>query len=605
MSQQLVITVAILLIAIILFLSDRVRPDLIALLVAVSLGVTRVLTPQETFSGFSRSAIFTLIGIFIMAEGLRSTGVTEQLGNLMLRLAGQQESRLILVVMLTGALLSLFMNNIAAASVLLPAVFGAAQKSKISSARLLMPLAFGTILGGTATLFTSTNIVVNSLLRDAGLPGFRVYDFAQLGIPIILVGTIYMVWIGRKLLPNQSPLQRLEAIQPSGEELAEIYHLDERLAFARLVEGSPLIGVSLEQSQLRERFELNLVAIQKSGHAMFPPAPQYIFTAGDTLLIAGRPEDFEQPALTSIFQILPIQPGNMQIIDSQSVLLFEAVLSPRSALIGQTLKAALFREKYLMNVIAIWRSGKPIRTRLTDLRLQFGDTLLIQGTRNRLDVLHSDPDLIVLAGKDIGSVTQPSKAWLAVGIMLVTLLLAAFSGALIGEVILAGALAMVLTGILNMDRAYQAIEWKSIFLVAGMLPLGIAMNKTGAAAQFAHYLIDLLDQAGPFVLMAGILILVILLTQVINGAVVAAILAPTSFAIATQLGIDLRPMAMLVALGTSMAFITPLGHPVNILVMGPAGYRFRDYLKVGSPLTILIFLVIMLLLPIFWPLFPT
>ena len=164
---------------------------------------------------------------------------------------------------------------------------------------------------------------------------------------------------------------------------------------------------------------------------------------------------------------------------------------------------------------------------------------------------------------------------------------------------------MVLTGILNMDRAYQAIEWKSIFLVAGMLPLGIAMNKTGAAAQFAHYLIDLLDQAGPFVLMAGILILVILLTQVINGAVVAAILAPTSFAIATQLGIDLRPMAMLVALGTSMAFITPLGHPVNILVMGPAGYRFRDYLKVGSPLTILIFLVIMLLLPIFWPLFPT
>ena len=605
MSQQLLITFAILLVAVILFLSDRVRPDLVAMLVVVSLGVTGVLTPQETFSGFSRSAVFTLMGIFIMAEGLRCTGITEQIGNLILRLAGHQEWRLILVIMLTSALLSLFMNNIAAASVLLPAVFGAAQKSKISTSRLLMPLAFGTILGGTATLFTSTNIVVNSLLRDSGLPGFRIYDFAPLGIPIILVGTIYMVWIGSKWLPVQSPLQRFQAIQPSGEELAEIYHLDERLALARLVDKSPLIGVSLEHSQLRERYNLNLVAIQKPGHSMFLPSPKFIFSKGNTLLLAGRPEDFEQPALHSIIQILPTQPRNIQIIDSQDVVLFEAILSPRSLLIGQTLKAALFREKYLMNVIAIWRAGKPIRTRLTDLPLQFGDTLLIQGPPDRLEVLHTDPDLIVLAGKEVETISRPSKAWLALGIMLVSLLIAAFSGPMIGEVIMAGAIAMVITGIINMDQAYKAIEWKSIFLVAGMLPMGIAMSKTGAAALLAQYLTALLDQSGPYVLLAGILILVILLTQVINGAVVAAILAPTSFAIASRLGIDLRSMAMLVALGTSMAFITPLGHPVNILVMGPAGYRFRHYLKVGFPLTILIFLLILLLLPIIWPLYPS
>jgi di/tricarboxylate transporter len=604
MNQQLFITFAILLVAILLFLSDRVRPDLVAILVAVSLGVTTVLTPQETFSGFSRSAIFTMMGIFIMAEGLRNTGVTEQIGNLMLHLASQQEGRLIQVVMLAGALLSLFMNNIAAASVLLPGVFGAAQKSKLSTSRLLMPLAFGTLLGGMATLFTSTNIVVSILLRDYGLPGFGIFDFIPLGIPIILVGTIYMVWIGRKWLPAQSPIQRLQSMRPSGEELAEIYRLAERLALARVIDHSPLIGVPLNRSGLREQYNLNLIAIQKTGHMLLLPTPDLIFAPNDTLLVAGRPEDFEQPGLQSIIQILPSPPKGEQITEDREVVLFEAILSPRSNLIGQTLKAALFREKYMMNVIAIWRAGRPIRTRLTDLPLQFGDSLLMQGPRDRLRVLHSNPDLIVLTGKEFEEISHPSKAWLAVSIMLITLVLAALSGAMIGEVILAGAITMVLFGILNMDQAYQAIEWRSIFLVAGMLPLGIAMSKTGAATLLAQNISTLLGPAGPYALMAGLFILVILFTQVINGAVVAAILAPVGISIAQKSGFDPRSMAMLVALGSSMAFMTPLGHPVNILVMGPAGYRFRHYLKVGTPLTILLFLVIMLLLPVFWPIYP-
>jgi di/tricarboxylate transporter len=604
MNQQLVITFTILLVAMVLFLSDRVRPDLVAILVAISLGVTTVLTPQETFSGFSRSAIFTLMGIFIMAEGLRCTGVTEQIGNLLLRLAGPREGRLVLVVTLAGALLSLFMNNIAAASVLLPAVFGAAHKSKISPSRLLMPLAFGTLLGGMATLFTSTNILVSSLLRDHGLPGFKIYDFAPLGFPIILVGTIYMVWIGRKWLPAQSPVQRLQAIQPSGEELAEIYRLDERLALARVIDHSALVGVPLNRSHLREQYNLNLIGIQKTGH-MLLPTPDLIFAAGDRLLVAGRPEDFENPALQAILQILPASPENEQFIETERAALFEVVLSPRSNLIGQTLKAVLFREKYKMNVIAIWRAGKPIRTRLADLPLQFGDSLLLQGSPDRLPVLRTDPDLIILTGSESEAITRPSKAWLALVVMFVTLALAAFSGPLIGEVVLAGAIVMVLLGILNMDQAYLAIEWKSIFLVAGMLPLGIAMGKTGAADLLAVNLSRILGQAGPYALLGGLFILVILLTQVITGPVVAAILAPIGIAIAQQTGIDPQPMAMLVALGASMAFITPLGHPVNILVMGPAGYRFRHYLKIGLPLTILLFLVIMLLLPVVWPLYPS
>lgn len=601
-SSDLIITAVIVVTALGLFLSDRLRPDLIALLSLVALGVTGVLTPQEAFSGFSRSAVITILSIFILAEGLQRTGVTEQVGDLLFRVAGASESRLVTVVMLAGAFLSLFMNNIAAASVLLPAVSGVAHRTGISPARLLMPLAFATILGGMATLLTTTNIVVSGLLRDQHLPGFGLLDFAPVGLPIVAVGITFMALWGRRLLPRQSPADQLMAQQQKRNDLAELYRLGERLFRARIPANSKLIDRPLGQSALRETYGLTVLAIERNGDTLLSPPPDAALRQGDVVLFQGNLEDFRRRDVEPYLEILPARDWREQDLESPSIVVTEVVLSPRSRLINQTLREAHFREKFGMTVLAIWREGRQRRTGLTDLRLQFGDALLLQGPRQCLAILRDEPDLIVL-DNETEKVPMPlGKGRLALSVAILTLVLAALNSAIVGELMLGGALVMVLVGVLSMDQAYRAVEWKTVFLVAGMLPLGTAITKTGAATLMANGLMAVLGPAGPLALLAGLYLLAMLLTQAMNGAAVAVVLAPIAIEAGNQLGVDPRALAMGVALATSTAFLTPLGHPVNVLVMSPGGYSFRDYLKTGLPLTLLIFAVIMSLLPVFWPL---
>lgn len=603
-SSQLIITAVIVTTAVAFFLSDRLRPDLIALLSLVALGVSGVLTPQETFSGFSRSAVITILSIFIMTEGLQRTGVTEQVGDLLLRVAGSSESRLVVVVMLAGAFLSLFMNNIAAASVLLPAVSSAARRTRVSPSRLLMPLAFATILGGMATLLTTTNIVVSGLLRDQQLPGFGLLDFAPVGLPIVIIGIIYMALWGCRRLPTQSPADKLLAQQKNEGDLAELYRLGERLFRARIPAQSYLIDRPLAQSTLRETYGLTVLAIERNGNAVLSPPPAATFQQGDVVLFQGNLENFRRLDVEPYLEILPPRDWREQDLESATVVVAEVVLSPRSRLIGQTLREAHFREKFGLQVLGLWREGRQRRTGLTDLSLRFGDALLIQGPREQLAVLRDEPDLIVLS-RDLQKTLTPSgKGRLALGIALAALVLGAINSATVGEMMLGGALAMVLAGVLTMDQAYRAVEWKTVFLVAAMLPMGIAITKTGAAALLAHGLVAFLGPLGPLALLAGLFIFAMLLTQAMNGAAVAVVVAPIAIEAGHQLGVDPRGLAMGVALATSTAFLTPLGHPVNILVMSPGGYSFRDYLKVGLPLTLLVFAGVMLLLPVFWPLTP-
>jgi di/tricarboxylate transporter len=422
-----------------------------------------------------------------------------------------------------------------------------------------------------------------------------------MGIPIILAGTLYIIYIGRNSLPTITLDDRIDAMKSIEPDLPAVYRLGERLAMAIIDPESPLCGTALDQSHLRESFHVNLVALKRGEKIISPPSPALSFQPGDTLLLEGRPEDFSEEHLRHILHFISLETDGSLIPYSSAMLLMEAVLAPRSNLIGKSLKDIMFREKYHMNVLAVWRAGKPIRTRFTDQPLQFGDTLLLQGPRDRLRMLRSDPDLIVLADKEADVIEEPSKARLAAIIFLVVLLLGAVGIISIGEVMFAGAIFMVLFGILNIDQAYQAIEWKSIFLVAGMLPMGVALTKTGAATLFADNMFKIIGNAYPITIMAVIFILGVLLTQVISGPAVAAILAPIAIEISTRLGIDPRSFAMGVAIAASMAFITPLGHPVNVLVMGLAGYKFRDFRRIGLPLTLLLFFVVMLLLPVFWP----
>jgi di/tricarboxylate transporter len=601
-NNELTITLIILAVAIAMFLSERLSVDLVALFVLVTLGLTRVLTPQEVFSGFSDTAVITIMAIFVLAYGLEVTGIAERIGELLIRTARGSEARLIITLMSTGAFLSLFMNNIAAASILLPAASTIAKKSNARLSHLLMPLAFGTLLGGTATLFATTNIVVSGVLKSSGYRGFSIFEFAPVGLPLIITGITYMALWGRRLLPTEPRGERANVIHQAESDLLHLYQLGERLFRVRIPAGSSLIEKNLAESTLREKYGLNVVGVELNGGTLLAPEADFVIHQDDVLLLEGRLEEFRKLDVEPHLEILPLRQYTKNDLESASTTLVEAVLSPRSQLIGRTLKEARFREKYGMMVLAIWNGERVFRTRLTDARLTFGDALLLQGPRKKLPLLRTDPSLIVLSEEDDELPIVSRKGWLALSIFALSVFVAALGQFSVSEVMLTGALAMVITNIVTMEQVYHAIEWRIVFLVAGMLPLGLAMTKTGATTIFATALTSTIGPLGPLTLLLGLLTLTVLLSQAIKGAAVSAVIAPIAIQAAQQLGADPRAMAMGVALATSLAFVTPLGHPVNILMMGPGGYSFKDFFKVGLPLTIISFIVILLVLPIFWPL---
>ncbi len=602
MDIQLAATFTILIVAMILFFTDKIPADLVALLVVVALGVTGILTPQEAFSGFSRSAVITILAIFILAEALRRTGVTEQVGNILLKVGGKSELRLIVTVMISGAFLSLFMNNIAAAAVLLPAASGAARKAGVSLSRILLPLAFSTILGGMATLLTTSNIVLSSLLSDNNIEGFSLVDFAPVGIPLVIIGIVYIAFIGRRLLPGESILEKTHAPNAEPQDLVETYHLEKGLFRARVPENSFLHGKRLADSTMREDFKVSIVAIEREGKRLVAISPETVIKEGDILILEGDEEDFRRRDVEPLMEYLPALDWQDKYFKSRAIEVVEAMLSPRSRLITETLRSAHFREKYGLTVLAIWRGNEEILIDLADVSLQFGDALLLQGSREKMEVLREDTDLILLMSKETAEITVPNKGRAALIIVIATLVIAIIKPDITGAVMLGGALAMMLTGILTTEQAYSSISWKTVFLVAGILPLGIALTKTNAAGIMAAGILSVLGAYGSLALLAGLFLATMLLVQAMNGAAVAAVIGPIAINIAQQSGINPRALTMGVALATSMAFITPLGHPVNILVMSPGGYKFRDYMKIGLPLAVILFIVVMLILPIFWQL---
>ncbi len=596
--SQIGLTFLFLGIAALLLVSNLLRADLVALMLLLSLGLSGILTPQETFSGFSRSAVIVMLSAFILAEGLRRSGLTERMGLFIIKLFGKGERRLVFGVMSAAAILSLFMNNIAAASLLFPALSGMARRSKVSPSKLLMPLAFGTILGGMATLLTTTNIVVSGLLRDAKLASFTLTEFAPIGLPITLAGILYMVFWGRKLLPDQSPAQRHEESDESNN-LLNTYQISERLVKAEVRKDGGLDGTALEKSGLREKYHLNIIAIHR-GRSTLPIDARTILRGEDILLIMARPEDSLPAPLMDILKILPSGEWQQDYLSTPNMKLIEAAIAPRSHLAHQTLQDMRFGQKFGARVLAVWRRGRSIRTRLADLPLEFGDGLLLQGSEKSLTLLRTEPGLILLA-ESAPSTRMTIRGWFTTLIMAVTLALAVVFPDNIAEIMLSGAVAMVLIRTLSMDQAYRAIDWRSLFLVAGMLPLGVALNKTGASTLFADAILSSLGGAGHLVLLAGFVLLTVALTQVINGAAAVTVIAPIAIATAQQVGMEPRSVAMAVALASSMAFMSPLGHSVNVMVMGAGGYTFRDYARVGIPLTILLVVILLVILPLLMP----
>lgn len=600
MTHELATTLAILSVAVVLLVGDVVRADIVALATAAALELTGVLTPEQAFSGFGSRAVITILAVGILAEGLRLSGTAERAGALMLRLSGTGEVRVVAAWMLTGAFVSLFMNNIAAGAVLLPAAAAAARRTGLAPSRVMMPLAFGTILGGMATLLTSANLIVSDLLVAGGWRGFGLLDFAPVGLPLVFAGTLYMLLWGRWRLPESGPEVQVRLHVPD-EPLRAIYRLGERTLRARVPSGSPLAGRTLAASGIRERLGLWVIGVRRGLTTSPTPGADFQLAEGDALELMGRLEGSPEEALAGLLEPMD-DDGPPGAGDTRESVMVEAVMPPRSPLQGRTLRDVRFGDRFGMSVLAVWRGDRPIHSGVGDLPLELGDALLLQGSRQDLEVVRRSDELIVLGG---GAAVPALSRW-KIGAALFTLVAALAVGIrfpqALGAILLLGAVVMVLLGVLTMDRAYQAIEWRTIFLVAGILPLGLALHQSGAAAWMAAGVERLLGPFGPTAVLAGTFLATALLVQAVAGPAVAAIMGPVGIQTALHAGVDPRAMGMAVALACSMAFVTPLGHPVNILVMGPGGYRFADYRRVGLPMAVVLAVVVLLVLPLAFPL---
>lgn len=784
MTIQIGLVLAILVVSLVLFVSEKIRMDLVALMVLGTLVMTGLVTPPEAVAGFSNPAVVAVWAMFILSDGLTRTGIANVIGHTVLRLAGQTEGRMIVVIMLTAGLLSAFMNNIGVAALMLPVVIDVARRTRIPASRLLMPLAYGSLLGGLTTMIgTPPNLLISGSLEAAGYTPFGLFDFTPIGVAVLVVGTLFVALVGRHMLPRKKPEEKIQrrsqrnlrtqyglqsrafemrvpaesilvgktlgqsrigvatglivlALVRSGktelmpsrqtvlqgddklliqgrldrfrefqrwselviereapvlqglmagrvklievtveensplvaellhhsefreryganvlairrgelvrrvnlahvplrggdvlllqatpdtveelerspefsdcreveeQQVSEVYRLQERIFVVRVPRESQLAGDTLMRNRLGDAFDFRLLALFREGELKIMPEPDQSLKGGDLLLIQGREEDLD---VLRGLQELEIQQGaqpNLNAFESDRLSLLEATLDPRSRLAGQPLSEFSFREKYGLELVAVWRKGEAIRTNLDQLLLQFGDALLLLGPRQQLAVLERDPEFLVLT-----PVTQRSidteKAPLAAGILFAVIFSVLTGWLPIYIAAIIGATLMILTRCLSMDEAYRAIDWRAIFLIAGMLPLGTAMQQTGAAELLANQTMNVLGPLGPWWVIGGLYLITAAGTMIIPTAALVVLMSPIVLSASADLGVAPHTAMMAVAMAASASFTSPISHPANILVMGPGGYRFADYLKIGLPLTALVFVTVMLLLPIFWPL---
>lgn len=783
MTLDIAIVLIILGISLILFISEVIRMDLVALLVLGALALTGLVTAEQAFDGFSNGAVITVWAMFILSEGLTRTGIADIIGRQVMKLGGRREVSMILVIMVTGAVLSAFMNNIGVAALMLPVVVDVARRTRIPASRLLMPLAYSTLLGGLMTMIgTPPNLLISESLTRFGFEPFKLFDFTPIGGAVMAVGVIFVAFFGRFLLPKQiaehgrhvsqrslraqyklhertfmmrvptnsilvgktlaesrigtstgliilalvrqgrseplpsrqtilrggdgilvqgrvdqfrelrrwsdlviereapvlksmvaakiayaevtisdtSPLvselvrhaafrtrfdvsvvglrrrnqyrltnlayvplrkgervlvqgevdavAQLEKFSDftkvellTGERLDEQYGTDERMFVVRLPKESDLAGASLEKSRLPDVFDFRVVAIFRDSALTVMPRGDEILVGGDLLLIEGQPGDLDVLRGLQEFEIETSVPANLGAFESERLTLMDATLDPRSTLAGLTVGELNFRERYGIELAGIWREGETVGTDIADERLQIGDALLLLGPRERLQLLATDSDFLILT--PLGQEPPDTRrAPLAAFIMLAVVVSVMMGKAPISVAAVVGGSIMVLTGCLNMEQAYRAIDWRAIFLIAGMLPLGTAMADSGAATYLAGQVMALLGDAGPWPVIMGLYVLTAMATMIIPTAALVVLMAPIVLSAMGDMGLRPETAMMAVAMAASASFTSPISHPANILVMGPGGYRFIDYLKVGVPLTIVVFIAVMVLLPILWPL---
>jgi di/tricarboxylate transporter len=586
MEPQIALTLTILAAAIALFVSQRPPADVVSLLAMLSLVLTGLLTPAEAFASFANPVVIAIGSIFVLSAALFQTGVATKLGRGFVRLAGESEPRLIAALMIGAALLSSVMNNVAVTAVLMPAVIGIGLNTGRTPSRLLLPLAYAATVGGTLTLIGSPpNLIASHVLIEGGYAPFGLLDITRIGILNVLAVTLFMSSLGRRLLPDQPIEDRLRRARlPS--QLISLYQLPERVVVLSILPNSPIVGQTLAESGLGRDLGLSVLGIiRQSGYQMAPPATQQL-QAGDRLLTQGGPRRLRRAAAEKGLVSERASVDETELLASD-IGVAEVTLTPRSILAGKSLRELHFRERFGLTVLALWRGGEPVERDIGDEPLRQGDAFLVQGPWSKIRLLHNERGLLVISeDKDIPRRTRKAPWAIAILIAMVT---AVVTQALsLPVAALAAAILTVVTGCLRVEEARDVVEWRVVLLIAGMLALGTAMQKTGTSQWIALTLLSPVARLSPLALTATLLLITAGLTLGISNHAAAALVAPIALSASASQGFDPHPELLAVAVGTTAALFTPFAHPSLLLVMGPGSYRFRDYLRVGMPLSALI-----------------
>jgi len=594
MTTDIALTLLIILAAMFLFATEKLRVDVVALLVLISVGVLGLIPADQLFSGFSNSAVITVWAVYMVSGGLFKTGVADTMGRLILKIAGDGEARLIAMIMLTVGLISAFMNNVGAVAMLLPAVVGISRQTKVPVSKVLIPLAFASLLGGKMTLIgTPANILAAGILTEIGLPTFGFFEFTPMGIVVLATGIIYMVFIGRHLLPVREGAGGKEDIDRLRGYVTEV----------RVSDDSPLNGKTLFETRLGEEYDLTVLALQRENGDQPPLYRDTLIKSGDLLAVESSAAKIMSAGQSLGLTISVDRELDIEFLEPRDIELIEVAVAPNSHLVGLSMEEAHFRDRYGFTALAISREGEEITQRLRDVPLQAGDMLLLQGSQHRVDELQEGRDFLVLVPVEHEQY-RLNKAPVAVGALLLAILLTIFGSMDIALAMVIAAMIMILSGALKIEEAYESVDWRTVFLVAGMLPLGMAMAETGTAEFLADIILGIFGPFGPRAALAGIYLLAALITQPMSNAAAIVLVVPIALDTAVGLEANYKTFTMAVVIGAATSFLSPVGHKANILVFGPGGYKFTDYARVGALLTIILLIVSMIFLPIFWPLFP-
>ncbi len=591
MTVEMIVVLALILVAVVLFASEKLPVDLVALMVMAVLLLSGIITPAEGIAGFSNEATVTVGAMFILSAALYKTGAINSIGTLTTRIFKFNFWVGLIAMMVLVGILSAFVNNTPVVAIFIPILISVAKEMKRSPARFLMPLSFASMFGGVCTLIgTSTNILLNSIAVNHGQPPFGMFEFTALGFIFFLGGSLYMLLFGIHMIPQREGEGELMKTFGMGEYLTEIVILPE----------SDSIGSPALQSVLVRDTGVEILEVMRNGIRLKVPFSQVTIQEGDILQVMGDVEKMKKLQERQGIRLKAEHTYHDRDIETEDTILAEAIIAPQSILVRKTLKETRFRNLFGVTALAIRHRDQIVHTKLGAVKLQAGDVLLLKVSKNALEELKNEDAFVFVSEVGLPQFRKdkiPAGLLIAVGVVTTASLgvLPIVVSAIVGCVL------MVFVGCLTLEEAYKSIDWKVIFLLAGALTLGVAMEKSGAAMLVSNKLVHAVGGWGPVAMVSVFFLLTTVLTNMMSNNATAVLLAPIAISTATSLNIDPRPLLMAVTFAASSSFMTPVGYQTNTMIYGAGRYRFKDFLKVGTPLNVLLWIVATIFIPQFWP----